>query len=161
MAGVSAVYSAGPRRATAGGKRDLPRDTEEAMSERNLEIVRSVFDRWGTDYWREVISHDVVWDVSAVPFAGLAGVYKGHDGLQRFFRRWLGPWNAPSVELVEIAASNDAVFTAMRWRARGRSSGAEVEQLFFGVYELKDGVIVHFRQLETRDEALQVAGLQK
>ena len=132
-----------------------------AMSEQNLEIVQGLFDRWGTDEWRRVISTDVVWDVSAVPFAGLAGVYMGHEGLEKFFRRWLGPWEAPAVELVELAAANDAVFTVMRWRARGRSSGAEVEQLFFGVYKLKDGVVVHFRQLETRDEALAAAGLQK
>jgi hypothetical protein len=49
----------------------------------------------------------------------------------------------------------------MRWRARGRSSGAEVQQDFFGVYDLRNGKIVSFRQRETREEALEDAGLRK
>ena len=131
------------------------------MSEENVEIVRALFDRWGSEYWREALAVDVVWDVSAVPFAGMSGVYHGHAGAEQFFRNWLGPWEDPTVELVEIAPAGDSVYVQMRWRARGRSSGAEVQQDFFGVYDLRDGLIVSFRQCETREEALEAAGLQK
>ncbi len=34
-----------------------------------------------------------------------------------------------------------------------------MENDFYGVYELKDGAIVRFRQFETREEALRLAGL--
>ena len=132
-----------------------------AMSEQNVETVRRLFDRWGTEEWRQMISEDVVWDVSGVSYAGIAGVYEGHAGLEDFFRSWLGPWEAPSVRPVEIVASGDAVFTVMRWRARGRQSGAEVEQEFFGVYELRSGTIIGFHQFETRQAALEAAGLAK
>ena len=131
------------------------------MSQENVEIVRGLFDRWGSEYWREAIAEDAVWDVSAVSFAGMSGVYHGHAGIEQFFRNWLGPWENPIVELVEIAPAGDSVFVEMRWRARGQSSGAEVEQDFFGAYDLRDGMIVGFRQCETRDQALEAAGLSE
>jgi ketosteroid isomerase-like protein len=129
------------------------------MSQENVDVVQGLFDRWGSDYWREAIAEDVVWDVSAVPFAGMSGIYRGHAGVEQFFRNWLGPWENPIVELVEIAPAGDSVFVEMRWRARGRSSGAEVAQAFFGIYDLRGGRIVRFRQRETREDALEGAGL--
>ena len=131
------------------------------MSRENVEIVRRLFDRWGTEDWREIIAEDVVWDASAVSLAGVAGVYRGHTGVQHFFRAWLGPWDAPTVELIEAADAGDSVFIAMRWRARGQTSGAEVQQDFYGVYDLRDRMIVGFRQHDTRKEALEAAGLSE
>ncbi len=126
-----------------------------------MEIVKRLFDRWGTDAWREIIAEDVVWDASAVSLAGVAGIYRGHAGVQQFFRNWLGPWDAPTVELLEAADAGDSVFIAMRWRGRGQTSGAEVQQDFYGVYDLRDRMIIGFRQRDTRAEALEAAGLSE
>jgi ketosteroid isomerase-like protein len=131
------------------------------MSEENVEIVRGLFDRWGTDYWRDHVAEDVVWDTSAVDVAGASGIYTGHAGVEDFFREWLGPWEDPMVQLVEAIDAGDSVFIKMRWRGRGRGSGAEVQRDFFGVYEVRGGLIVGFRQAETRAEALEVAGLSE
>ena len=81
--------------------------------------------------------------------------------MERFFRDWLGPWEGPTVELIEVIDAGHCVFTVMRWRARGQASGAEVQREFFGTYELRDGRIVGFRQGETRNEALEAAGLRE
>ncbi|MDX6585542.1 MAG: hypothetical protein QOI31_15 [Solirubrobacterales bacterium] len=129
------------------------------MSQENVEIIKGFFDRFGSDEWRAHVAEDVIWDASAVSFAGTSGVYKGHAGMEQFFRNWLGPWESPTVELVEVIDAGSSVFTVMRWRARGRGSGVEVQGDFFGVYDFRDGVVVGFRQVETRAEALKAAGL--
>jgi ketosteroid isomerase-like protein len=131
------------------------------MSQENVEIVREFFDRFGSDFWREHVAEDVVWDTSAVSYAGISGVYRGHAGVEQFFRNWLGPWESPTVELLEVIDAGDSVFTVMRWRARGRGSGVEVQRDFFGIYAFRDGVVVGFRQAETRAEALEAAGLKE
>ena len=131
------------------------------MSQANVEIIRGFFDHWGSDEWREHIAEDVVWDTSAVSYAGVSGVYRGHAGVEKFFRNWLGPWESPTVELVEIVDAGSSVFTVMRWRGRGRGSGVEVEREFFGIYDFSDGVVVGFHQAETRAEALEAAGLSE
>jgi len=128
------------------------------MSQGNVEIVRGIFDQWGTDYWRDHFAEDVVWDATAVSFPGVAGVYEGHAGVEQFFRVWLEPWERCTVELLEIQPVGDSVFTAMRWWGIGRGSGVEVEGDFFGVYDFRDGVIIGFRQRDTRAEALKAAG---
>ena len=131
------------------------------MSQGNVEIVKGFFDHFGSDEWREHVADDVVWDTSAVSYAGMSGVYRGHAGVEQFFRNWLGPWESPAVELLEVIDAGDSVFTVMRWRARGRGSGVEVQRDFFGVYDFRDGVVVGFRQGETRAEALKAAGLRE
>jgi ketosteroid isomerase-like protein len=131
------------------------------MSQENVEIVREFFDRFGSDFWREHVAEDVVWDTSAVSYAGVSGVYGGHAGVEQFFRNWLGPWESPTVELLEVIDAGDSVFTVMLWRARGRGSGVAVQRDFFGIYDFRDGVVVGFRQAETRAEALQAAGLSE
>jgi ketosteroid isomerase-like protein len=132
------------------------------MSEENVEIVRQFFDRFGTsDAWREHVAEDVVWDASAVDFAGVTGIYHGHAGVEQFFRNWLGPWDNPTVELMEIRDAGESVFTGFRWRGRGRTSGVEVERDFYGVYDFRDGLLVGFRQRATREKALEAAGLSE
>ena len=73
----------------------------------------------------------------------------------------MGPWESPTVELLEIIDAGDSVFTVMRWRARGRGSGVEVQQDFFGIYDFRDGVVVGYCGRETREEALEAAGLSE
>ena len=129
------------------------------MSQDNVAIVKGFFNHFGSDEWREHIADDIVWDTSAVSYAGVSGVYRGHAGVEQFFRNWLGPWESPTVELLEVTDAGDSVFTVMRWRARGRGSGVEVQRDFFGIYDFRDGVVVRFHQSETRAEALEAAGL--
>ena len=62
------------------------------MSQENVEVVKAFtlsFEGGDRDEWREYFDPNVVFDTSAteMPFAG---VYHGHQGIERFFRDWLG-----------------------------------------------------------------------
>ena len=133
------------------------------MSEENVEIVREMtkrFEAGDRESWREVITEDVIWDTSATT-GPQAGVYEGHVGIERFFRDWLGTWENPVVETLNLIDAGDSVVLVFRWTGRGKASGVETKATMFGVYDLEDVQIVRFRQYETRKEALEAAGLSE
>ena len=51
------------------------------------------------------------------------------------------------------------VLVTIRFRGRGRSSGAEVETSFHEVYTLRDGKVLRIHEYEDRADALAAVGL--
>jgi ketosteroid isomerase-like protein len=138
-------------------------DTERAMSQENLEIVKEftrLFEGGARDEWREYFDPDVVWDTSVTEMP-TAGVYHGHQGVEWFFRDWLGAWTDYELETREYIDTGDAVVVVFRQRGTGRGSGVRTERDFFGVYDLRESKVVRFRMYESREEALEAAGLQE
>jgi ketosteroid isomerase-like protein len=133
------------------------------MSRENVEIVRGfnrIFAEGNREEWRHHFDPDVIWDASA---SGMpeAGVYRGHQGVERFFRDWLGTWTDYSVDFREHIDAGDSVVTVFRQCGTGRTSGVRSERDFFGVHDLKDSKVVRFRLYESREEALEAAGLEE
>ena len=128
-----------------------------------MEIVRRMNDRFASgdrESWREVFAEDVIWDTSATALPR-AGVYEGHSGIERFFIDWLGTWENPRIEYLEHIDAGDSVISIFRWTGRGKASGVETQTTMFGVYDVKDRRITRYRQCETREEALEAAGLSE
>ena len=135
-----------------------------AMSEENVEIIREMFERFAAgdrESWREVFAEDVVWDTSATSLVAMAGVYEGHSGMERFFIDWLGTWENPALQPVELIDAGDSVVGVFHWNARGRTSGIPTEMTMFGVYDLEDDRVVRYRQYDTREQALEAVGLRE
>ena len=132
------------------------------MSQENVETVKTfttMFQAGDRDVWRESFDSDVVWDTSASNMP-LAGVYHGHEGVERFFREWLDAWIDYRIEPREYIDAGDSVVIEFRQSGIGRGSGARTERDFFGVYDLRDSKVVRYRQYESRREALEAAGLE-
>jgi ketosteroid isomerase-like protein len=130
------------------------------VSRENVETMRELFARFAAgdrDSWRQVFSEDVIWDTTGASMAG-AGTYHGHEGAERFFTEWLGAWREPTVELVELIDAGDSVVVTFRWTGRGKASGVETQQTFWGIYDFRDGMVVRYRQFESRETALAAAG---
>src|SRR5215211_6840059 len=70
---------------------------------------------------------------------------------------WLGTWENPVVETVDVIDAGESVISVFRWTGRGKASGVETETTMFGVYDFEAGRIVRFRQYDTRKEALEAA----
>src|SRR5262245_22372568 len=107
------------------------------MSRDDVETVRTftaLFAGGDRDAWREYFAEDVVWDTSASQMP-TAGVYHGHEGIERFFREWLGAWDDYGIEVDELIDADGSVVVAFRQRGVGRGSGISAERDFFGVYE--------------------------
>jgi ketosteroid isomerase-like protein len=129
------------------------------VSQRNVDIVRSFHEAFGGGdraEWREHFDPDIAWDIttSAMPDAK---VYRGHEGVEEFFRDWLGTWDDYHQDTLEVIDAGDAVVAVFRQSGRGRGSGVQVDQQFFARYDLVDGKVVRMRLFDSREEALEAA----
>ena len=130
------------------------------MSQENVEIVRAFHAAFGEGdrvEWRRHFDPDVEWDIttSAMP---AAKVYWGHEGVEEFFRDWLGTWDDYRQDTLEVIDAGDSVVVMFRQSGRGRGSGVEIDRLFYGVYELADAKVVRFQLFDSREAALEAAG---
>jgi ketosteroid isomerase-like protein len=133
------------------------------MSQKNVEIVKEftrLFEGGDRDGWREYFDPDVVWDTSASSWPS-AGVFHGHEGVERFFRDWLGTWSDYEIATQEYLDAGDSVVIVFRQRGTGRESGVQIERDFFAVYDLRESKVVRYRMYDSRDEALEAAGLRE
>jgi ketosteroid isomerase-like protein len=133
------------------------------VSQENVEIVKEFtrrFEQGDRDSWREYFDPAVVWDTSATEMPS-AGVYHGHEGIEEFFRDWLPTWKDLEVATREYIDAGESVVVVFRQTGTGQSSGVRIAQDFFGIYDLKDAKVVRYRQYESRDEALEAAGLSE
>jgi ketosteroid isomerase-like protein len=133
------------------------------MSEENVEIVKKftqLFEGGDRDEWRKYFDPDVIWDTSASNLPS-AGLFKGHQGVERFFRDWLGTWRDYEIATREYLDAGDSVVVVFRQHGTGRGSGVEIERDFFGVYDVSGSKIVRFRMYESRAEALEAVGLRE
>ena len=133
------------------------------MSQENVEIVKeftSLFEAGDRNEWRDYFDPDVVWDTSASKMPS-AGIYHGHQGVDRFFREWLGAWSDYGIETREYIDAGGSVVVAFHQSGTGRGSGVRAERDFFGVYDLSDSKVVRYRMYESREDALEAAGLEE
>ena len=133
------------------------------MSQENVEIVKaftSLFEAGDRDAWRDYFDPDVVWDTSASTMPS-AGIYHGHEGIERFFREWLGAWSDYKIEPSEYIDAGGSVVIVFRQSGIGRDSGVRTEREFFAVYDLSDSKVVRYRLYESRQEALEAVGLSE
>jgi ketosteroid isomerase-like protein len=133
------------------------------MSQENVEVVKaftSLFAAGDRDAWRDYFDPDVIWDTSASTMPA-AGIYHGHEGVERFFREWLGGWSDYGMEPREYIDAGGSVVLVFRQSGIGRGSGVRTEREFFGVYDLSDSRVARYRQYESRAEAFEAVGLSE
>ena len=132
------------------------------MSQDDVEIVEEFTRRFaaGGHVTDDYFDPEIVWDTSA---SGLpaAGVYHGRDGVRRFFRDWLAPWDDYEIAARECIDAGDAVVLVFRQAGTGRSSGVRTERDFFSVWELESSKVVRFRLFASREQAFEAAGLEE
>jgi uncharacterized protein len=133
------------------------------MSRESVEVVKrfmSGFEAGDREEWRKDFDPNVVWDTSASRMPA-AGIYHGHEGIEQFFRDWLGTWEDYEVATSDYIDAGSAVVVVFRQSGTGRGSGVRVERDFFGVYDLRDSKVVRFRMYESKKRALEAAGLSR
>jgi ketosteroid isomerase-like protein len=132
------------------------------MSEENVEIVRGVYDAAARHDAATVLAlydPEVELDASRLQVAGLAGVYRGHNGLRSFFRQWHEAWGSIEYDYEELIDAGEQVISVVTRHARGRASGVEVEMPVALVWTLREGKVVRVSWFLSRPESLEAAGL--
>jgi uncharacterized protein len=140
----------------------LTRDTARAMSEGNVELVRTLlssFDRADYEAALDALDPEIEWQVPPGIAIGRE-VYRGRDEVQTGFAEWLAAWDTYRFKAEEIVDHGDHVVVAGRQIGRGRGSGVEVGFPTFHVFTLRDGKVTRHRSYRDRTEALEAAGLR-
>jgi uncharacterized protein len=131
------------------------------MSQENVEIVRRVLEGvTGGDSASALaeLDPDVEFDMSMRPERLVA---RGHEGVVKAMRTWVGTWDAWRLDVEELIDAGDRVLAVHRESGRGRGSGVPLSQTTFCVYTLRNGKVIGIKAFHTRDEAVEAAGLSE
>jgi ketosteroid isomerase-like protein len=134
------------------------------MSEENVEQVRrgyEAFARGDVDAVLELLDPEVDWHPAIAPIMGVETV-RGRDAVRRFLTRDLfDGFDQFRAEPISFEDLGDFVLVMVRYTGRGESSGLELDQRFATLYEVQNGKTVTMRDYDTREEALDAAGLSE
>jgi ketosteroid isomerase-like protein len=138
------------------------------MSEENMEIARQAREEWrrrgggagGTEAIPvEVYADDVEWDISGYPTVDLPTRGSGRDNLLDAFRTYYRGWTSYQADFTELIDAGENVVGVLREKAGVGDSDVVLERDVFNVWTLRDGLVVKWRAFETREQALEAAGL--
>jgi ketosteroid isomerase-like protein len=132
----------------------------------NAETIRAMFaafNRQDSAAATAPVHPEIVWDMTHCPIEDLRGVYRGREGSEQVWRRWLEAWEQVEVPEMEVVEAGEHVFVWIpAQRNRGRTSGIEVTMEPYGwVWTFRDGRIVHAGIYDDRRSALDAAGLEQ
>jgi uncharacterized protein len=135
---------------------------KEGMSNKNVETIRAVYDRWSDgDFHASADLYDphVVLVLGGEFGPGDAGAYHGTEGIATYTRDLLGPWTRLTMQAEEIVAAGDSVLVDVHQCAVGRTSGIETKLDFFMLWSFRGGRVIRVESFRERAEALEAAGL--
>ena len=133
-----------------------------AISDDSVEVVRKAWEAWERGDMQAVFDfYDpaVEWDMSESDVPDM-GVFRGHDGVRRFFREWMAPFHHYYAHAEDFALGSDGVLVRMRQGGRGKESGADVEMPpLWQLYRLRAGRAVRVEIYRDERRAREAAGL--
>jgi ketosteroid isomerase-like protein len=138
------------------------------MSQENVEIVRSLaegFQHRQHERAFEFYDPEIEWDASNLRelIPDLAGVYRGHEGVRTYWRRWLSAWSDLDFEIQDLVDAGDKVVLLIRnQRQWGKHSGIATEFPPYGmVFTIRDGKVIRWKSFPDQESALEAAGLRE
>ena len=138
------------------------------MSEENVEVVRQIYEalaRRDTTTIFALYDPEVEFYFARGTFQdriGNADVYRGYAGLRDIDRELREAFENFETTYEDLIDAGERVVSVSRYRARGRSSGLEVEgPRQFGLWTIRNNRIVRVDWFNTREQALAAAGLSE
>jgi ketosteroid isomerase-like protein len=138
----------------------LVRDTA-AMSRDNVELIQRFYRQYFetgeppldmVDEDCELHDHDAL---------DQSGVYRGHAGVGRWLDDWNAAWAEWSFDVEQFIDAEEYVVVFVRMRTKGLGSGVELDRQDGVVYRCRNDKIIRTDYYNSRDQALEAAGLKK
>ena len=135
------------------------------MSQENVEIARRAVDRWlrgGATLDAipvEVYAHDVEWDFSAYPQIDGPTRGTGVDSLLATLGEFFSAWQSYDAKAGEFLDAGENVVNVLHETAG--AGDLLVRRDLFQVWTFRRGLIAKWRTFETREQALEAAGLRE
>jgi ketosteroid isomerase-like protein len=133
------------------------------MSEENVEIVRSLYQRWASgDLSAGGFDPVVEYSRVGAETPDMEGSWCGLDELSTAMEEYLRSFSDLRIEAERIIdLSEDQVLVLSRQTARGKQSGVPIEHEFGDLFTLRDGKVVRYASYWNRADALEAAGLSE
>jgi ketosteroid isomerase-like protein len=132
------------------------------MSQDNVEIVRRALDAWNRgdlEESAEYISPEWEWHPARL-FPGTDAVYRGREGLTRFWNNFREPWEGISIEAGRIEdLGGDRVLCLFTFYGKGKGSGVDVTQRYANIFTFRDGLVIYQVGYGDWESALEAVGL--
>ncbi len=130
----------------------MPRD--------NIDVVRSVYDAWARGDFpgpADLLDDEVEYvnPVGAVE----PGTRHGLAAFHRAVEKTLEGWETWQMDPDRYEANGDRVAVVVRYRAKGRGSGVEVEGRESAMWTVRDGRVVRYEWFHGPADALRALGL--
>jgi ketosteroid isomerase-like protein len=130
------------------------------------ELVRRLFEAHNRgpealfDIFDDLFDEDLEWRPLIVGGVGFPErvSYRGRAGLERYYRERAEAFAGGEVHIRSVERDGDAFVVDARSTARGRISGANIEEDITLVYWLRDGKLVRGQAFRSREDALEAAG---
>ena len=126
----------------------------------SVALIESAFEAWNRGDIARFADHtaeDVVWvEVSGRP-EGPGGERHGRGRLRRSLEELFEAWESYSLELEQVEPAGDRVLALVRERARGRTSGVEVDSRWGYLITVKDGQIARVEAYRDPEQAVEAA----
>ena len=134
------------------------------MSQENVEIVRrstDAYNRRDLDGMLETWAQDAVLDWSNAHVFD-AGIYRGHSEIRAYTEAFLATWDEVRLEIVDgpIEVEESLLVTENVAYLRGRD-GIEVQARSAWLHTFRDGEQTSLTLYQTKQEALEAAGLRE
>jgi ketosteroid isomerase-like protein len=132
------------------------------MSQENVEIVRSAYERFNAG---EREPSPELWHLDAEYISDRRdpdpATYRGLAAIARVFRSWVDAYPDLRVEPLEIRASGHRVFVWTRFSGHGAGSEVPIDMERAQVWTVEDAKIRQAEEYFDSDEALEAAGLRE
>ena len=113
--------------------------------------------RHDPDAGRNVFHEDVEWETAALAIPGFPDSFHGPEGVQEFFRRWVGAFDNWDFEVEDLIEAGDAVLLQVHQWGYGRGSGARVDGRFWEIWIMRDGRAARVLHRLEKADALEAA----
>lgn len=101
---------------------------------------------------------DIEWTSAVADKLTGGAVYRGLDGLRRYWDEWHELWSV-RLDIREIVEDGDTVLVVACTEARGHAGGVMLRERLGYVYEFEDGMARRVRSFIDPAEAYEAAGL--
>lgn len=134
----------------------VARDTAEAMSEENVELVRRIYDAWDRkESARDFIAADVEYVNPS--YAVEPGTRRGPES----FAVVRDTYEDFEIKIERIIDAGDETVVLAHYTASGPVSGVPVAGEQGYLWTVRDGLAVRFQWFQSHREALEAAGLSE
>jgi ketosteroid isomerase-like protein len=127
-----------------------------------LELARVGFDAWSRGDLEALLTtldEDVEFWTSGV-FPGLEPVYRGHDGMRKFWDDFRSPWQSLRIMMDDIRERGDRIVALYTFEAVGRD-GLTLQREGANVITLRDGIAIRIDAHASWKTALDAVGLEQ